>query len=227
LDQDVAELDGEARHLRRMLAIRSRFEGLGARSATLEAVLDTMRDAALLVDSGRRITYANRAGEALLRQGELLVVERGRLGAARQPSHTTLVAAIAAACDPSASCAGAVRLERRDGRTSVTTVTPFKLPHRKGQALLLTHDDGTGTHQLALQLRRLFGLTRSEAQIAVRIGDGLAIAEIAAERRVAADTIRSQVKSLMAKLGCRRQSEVVALTKTIPLPPPEGIDVRI
>ena len=112
-------------------------------------------------------------------------------------------------------------LERRDGRTAVTTVTPFKLPHHKGQALLLTHDDGPAADELAPQLRRLFRLTQSEAEIAVRIGDGLTLAEIAAERRVSPDTIRSQAKALMAKLGCRRQSEVVALVKTIPLPPPE------
>lgn len=227
LDDDVAALDREARHLRRMLAIRSRFEAQGRHSATLEAVLDSMRDAALLVGPDQMVSYVNHAADAMLRRGDLLALQQRRLSTAGRASHTRLQAAIAAACDAGAPTAGAVLLDRRDGRSAVATLTPFKLPHGRREALLLTHDDDGAANELGPQLQRLFRLTRSEAEIAVRIGDGLSVAEIAAERQVGGETIRSQVKALMAKLGCRRQSEVVALVKTIPLPPTGELNVRI
>ena len=53
----------------------------------------------------------------------------------------------------------------------------------------------------------------------MRVGEGSTVQEMADERQVRPDTVRSQLKALMAKLGCRRQSEVVALIKAIPLPP--------
>lgn len=217
MDDEVAALDLEAKDLRRMLAIRSRFEAQRRESSTFEAVLDHMRDAAFLVGEDRRISYANMAAEAMLKSGQVLVSERGKACPAGRSGAARMQTAIEAACAPDAPAASAVLLERSDGRNAVMTVTPFRLPHGPRQALLLIHDDKVAADKIGPQLRQLFGLTQSEAVIAMRVGDGLTVIDIAAERRVAAETIRSQMKTMMAKLGCRRQSEVVALIKGIPL----------
>ncbi|HET9427228.1 MAG TPA: LuxR C-terminal-related transcriptional regulator [Allosphingosinicella sp.] len=217
MDEEVRALDQDAKHLRRMLAIRSRFEAQGRQSATYEAVLDHMRDAAILVGEDRRVSFANLAAETLLKQGHVLIVKCGRICPAGRDGAARMQTAIEAACAPGAAVATAVLLERSDGRNAVMTVTPFKLPHGSRQALLLIHDDKVAAEELGPQLRQLFGLTQSEAAIAMRVGDGLTVIDIACERGVAAETIRSQMKTMMAKLGCHRQSEVVALIKAIPL----------
>lgn len=53
-----------------------------------------------------------------------------------------------------------------------------------------------------------FGLTRAEARIAIAITLGLSVEQIAEQR--------SQVKSMLAKMGCTRQSEVVSRVLSLP-----------
>lgn len=55
------------------------------------------------------------------------------------------------------------------------------------------------------------GLTAAEAAIARGLGEGLTVAQLAANREVSVHTVRTQLKAAMAKLGVRRQAELVAL----------------
>jgi DNA-binding CsgD family transcriptional regulator len=50
----------------------------------------------------------------------------------------------------------------------------------------------------------------------VGLGQGLTVQEIAARRGVALATIRSQMQSLMAKTGARRQAELVGMLSSMP-----------
>jgi DNA-binding CsgD family transcriptional regulator len=61
-----------------------------------------------------------------------------------------------------------------------------------------------------------FGLTRAEARIAIAFALGLSVEQIAERRCKAVSTIRSQVKSMLAKMGCTRQSEVVSRVLSLP-----------
>jgi DNA-binding CsgD family transcriptional regulator len=60
-------------------------------------------------------------------------------------------------------------------------------------------------------LQEAYGLTRSEADVAIRLADGDSIPEISDRRRSAVGTVRIQVKSVLLKMGARRQSEVVRI----------------
>lgn len=60
-------------------------------------------------------------------------------------------------------------------------------------------------------LRKIFGLTNSEAAIAVELSLGRDIDEIAEMRQVSTGTLRAQLKSIFLKTSTRRQSELVAL----------------
>lgn len=69
---------------------------------------------------------------------------------------------------------------------------------------------------LAGRLRELFGLSKAEADIAVALGQGRCMAEIAAERCVSANTMYSPLKSIMAKMECSRQAEIAAAVAALP-----------
>ena len=60
------------------------------------------------------------------------------------------------------------------------------------------------------EMRIRFGLTPRETDIAVALGGGRSIASIAEGLSLAKETVRVHVKSIFAKLGVRRQSEVVS-----------------
>jgi DNA-binding CsgD family transcriptional regulator len=60
-------------------------------------------------------------------------------------------------------------------------------------------------------LRQIFRLTASEAQVAVALAEGHDIDEIAEMRGVSPGTLRAQLRSIFAKTDTRRQAELVGL----------------
>jgi DNA-binding CsgD family transcriptional regulator len=64
----------------------------------------------------------------------------------------------------------------------------------------------------------LFDLTPSEARIARAVGAGQTVEAIAAERRVSRETVRHQLKAVLAKAGISRQAELARLLAGIAVP---------
>lgn len=60
-------------------------------------------------------------------------------------------------------------------------------------------------------LRLLFGLTQTEAKVALLLGKGLRSEEVAAELRVSANTVAFHLRNVFSKTGVARQTDIVAL----------------
>lgn len=67
-------------------------------------------------------------------------------------------------------------------------------------------------------IQGLFDLTPAEARIARAVGNGDSAADIAAATGRAEQTVRGQLKAILAKTGLHRQSELVGLLRGIPIP---------
>ena len=61
----------------------------------------------------------------------------------------------------------------------------------------------------------LFGLTQAEARVALQIGAGKSVNEIAEASGVKVGTIRSQVISIFAKTGLNRQQDVALFVRDL------------
>ncbi|MEZ0221665.1 helix-turn-helix transcriptional regulator [Tardiphaga sp. 20_F10_N6_6] len=71
-------------------------------------------------------------------------------------------------------------------------------------------------------LRRLFGLTAAESQLAVELARGHNLLDISRSRRLSRTTIRSHLASLFVKTQTRRQAELVALLGRVAVLPSHG-----
>jgi DNA-binding CsgD family transcriptional regulator len=60
-------------------------------------------------------------------------------------------------------------------------------------------------------LRALFDFTPAEARVARGLAAGATVEELACAAGVSRNTVRSQLRGVMAKTGCRRQAEAVGL----------------
>ena len=60
-------------------------------------------------------------------------------------------------------------------------------------------------------VQSLFDLTPAEARVARSLSAGETVEKIASIGGVSLNTVRTQVRGVLEKTGCRRQSEVVAL----------------
>jgi DNA-binding CsgD family transcriptional regulator len=76
--------------------------------------------------------------------------------------------------------------------------------------LVLTQANRAPTTHTPL-LQALFDLTATEADLAARIGSGQTVEQIALIGAKGVETVRSQLKSVLAKTGCRRQADLARL----------------
>jgi DNA-binding CsgD family transcriptional regulator len=60
-------------------------------------------------------------------------------------------------------------------------------------------------------VQSLFDLTPAEARVARGLTNGETVEELASIGGVSHNTVRTQVRGVLDKTGCRRQAEVVAL----------------
>ena len=67
-------------------------------------------------------------------------------------------------------------------------------------------------------VQSLFDLTPAEARVARSLASGKTVEAIATEGGVSLNTVRTHVRHVLAKTGCERQAEVVALLTGIAQP---------
>lgn len=71
----------------------------------------------------------------------------------------------------------------------------------------------------AEHLRQLFALTLAEARLGEALAQGVSVAEYADQNKVSINTLRSQVRALLAKTGARNLREMVRLLAGLPPAP--------
>ncbi len=180
------------------------------------AILDRLELPILLVEADASVRYANTAAQAIIDGQSLIDAIKSNPGSGRASDGERLKAAVAAAC-----ANGAGRVVLLGGEDMVQPLVALVLPFHDGntshheRALVLLRSNKGASEILIQSLRRLFRLSPAEAAIAVSLGTGMDLNELARQRGVKLNTLRSQVASIMAKTGTRRQAQLVALVARI------------
>ncbi len=207
-------------HLQRALRMRQRLGELEHGQSLLAGGLEIPAAPTLLLDEQNLVTYVNQRAAALLAEPDSpLRLDRGMLVARDRDVHLRLQFAIG----------NAIRISRgedlplddvlrlpRSGRAALSLlISPLRSPpHAQtwphGAALVYVFDPEQLPRLAPDRVRRMFGLTAAEAQLAVALCRGATLDEIAVEREVSAHTILTQLKSLFGKTGTNRQTELVA-----------------
>lgn len=227
---EIAVFETLAPHVRRALQLQRQMARANAVAAGLAITLDHFPMAALLVDATARVAAMNNAAEALLRSpGSPLRLSSQRVIAAA-PSDASalrriiLQAAALAGGGPAAMSGDnpavappVLRLARTDGsgRIGVMAVPArdnSKFDPPAGTMVILFLSDPAAAPTLAPKLLMAqFGLSPTEAQVAAKLAAGERIEDIADARQVSRETVRAQVKSLLAKTDTRGQGQLIGL----------------
>lgn len=184
------------------------------RAETLHAVLENMPQGTILCDCHSKLLYANSVALSFLSAADGIQLDRGMVIAAHEDGKA-LRAAVAQACHKTAPRAETLFIRRAAGTPLVVSAAPVPEGEATRWALLLVHALSDLGEQAIYRLQHLFRLSPAEAEIAVKLANGLSLAEIADERQVSLGTVRTQLKSLAPKLGCRRQVEIAVLVGSI------------
>jgi DNA-binding CsgD family transcriptional regulator/PAS domain-containing protein len=202
-------------HLVRAIKIRGMLTTAEYKQELALGCLDQLRIGVLLLDGCGRIVYLNREAEKLMSSGFVLA-SANDLSLPRPEDTKTLRRLIAMATGRDKAAGG-------DMRYSVGTMpchlwaTP--LPHDRFSKEFLAASGGVAVfvsreHSPKLPWQRVaahYGLTPAEAKLAAALSEGEDLQAIAERFSIAYGTARHQLKSIFAKTGARRQSELVAM----------------
>jgi DNA-binding CsgD family transcriptional regulator len=184
---------------------------------------DAIGVAAFLIDRRGVVAALSGAAEAIVGAGGGLCLRRGRLGAARRDTDALVQAALGRALAGETMQQYWIEAPRKGevGSGADLLCEMFRLPQR---------DWDLGFHPRVLVVARLakdipamrtgplraaLGLTVAEAEIALRLANGEAREAIAADRATSAQTLATQIKSILRKSEVGREAELTALVNRL------------
>lgn len=205
-------LFGEAaRHARSAVRIGMALDRSGA--AYVSGALDSLSAAAFICDLDGNVESMTEAAEQLLRNGRLVVAGR-QLSAAHRAEAATLAEAIGR-MRRGGAMHGAVALSGLPAAAllvlDIAVVPPGAWSISPQPRLLVLARGGRADAAETIHLLGIvYGLTEAEAAVAAMIAIGQSRETVAEQRRVSLATVRSQLKTIFAKLGVTREGELVA-----------------
>lgn len=218
---DARLLDCLLPHLRRAMQVHHRLSRGASSTSPGLAALDALATALVVVDADMVVLVANAAAEAMAANGTALRIVSEKKGAglrrniltALQQKDQMALRALVKATATGGAPGGAVRLWDRSLTPAVAALvsplprrlseTPGGLIARvAGQALILLRDLRPESIAPSSDLlRKLFGLTPTEAEVARSLYGGATKSAVAAGRGLRESTIRTHVNSILLKTG--------------------------
>lgn len=180
-------------------------QGVELLSGTLEA----MSIDCLLIDGSGRVCAMNAGAERIVATAKPLQVTAGRLSSSTPDLARQIDLAVRGVLRgvphkrlklPAGRRLDMFRLSRRDWSMSFAPA-----------AILVIRDSATQLRAETELVAQAYGLSRAETEVALMLTRGMERGQIAAARGVSILTLRTQIRSVYDKTGCRRESELVAL----------------
>lgn len=213
-------------HLCRSFELMMLVNKARGQATDLQAALDAMGPALLLIDGDGRVVCMNRSAEEKLRSGDGIGIFKSRLSSSSPRvagviREAALRAALFAegsrrrsAPDLPPAVVVVPRAERQPMGLVFMPLRPandLRARAARARVLVVIHDPDDRVILDPATVAALHGLTPTEAQAAVAIASGKTLAEFAQARGCSEETARTHLKRVLDKTGARRQAELVHL----------------
>ena len=209
-------------HLQQALRTQDHLSGLVRSARDVAEAVDGMRNGVFVVGPSCAVTYANRAAEDIVAIGDGPVLRWGRIGLGVPSANARLQRCVADALgsnDSGARHGNSLLCPRTaELRPYVIHVVPFaSVPpdRRQPRALVIVVDPERQAEPHRELLGRLFGLTRAEAEVALRVLRGDGLRPISDELTLSIATVKTHLQRVFTKTGTHRQAELVRLLLTV------------
>jgi DNA-binding CsgD family transcriptional regulator len=222
-EEDIALCRALFGHLARAIELQERIGGLADAKQTAEDALHRLPAGVVTLDEAARVVFANRAGEAILSAGDGLALVDGALCATRTDDDRALKRLIGEAIATGLGSGGTLSVPRPSGkRPYAVTVSPAArhaamFGDSRPVATLFLTDPEAAPALPRDALRRLYGLTAREGELAAALAAGARVEDAAECLGIAAATARTYLKRILDKTDTHSQAQLVALLlRTVP-----------
>ncbi|WP_420997852.1 helix-turn-helix transcriptional regulator [Cupriavidus sp. 30B13] len=232
---DITDVTDGAAHRRHRLArvlphwaraarMQQRNMELSGLAALGLAGLDTLDFGVMVLQADMRVRYANVWAEALVQADSHLALDHGVLRAREPALHATLHRLLERAMQPHGTgpAAGSWMHITSGGQPVPIIVLPLvsrqpvEGPWQLPFAMVLMGNSESRSVLDSAVLSSLFGLSRKESLVAIRLAAGDTLNEIAGREFVSPHTVRVHIRDILRKTGTHRQSELVRLLHLLP-----------
>jgi DNA-binding CsgD family transcriptional regulator len=224
-DQALAVLQRVMDHLPHVFRLYDLFQRQKDRVAWLCNALDKMPHPIMVTDVHGRIRYMSPSCDKLEKAAPSLLTRGDKIGCTVPSFHSHLLRLIRTACmEPADLPPAFLTISDPLGRPSLEiTVTPLRpeqtvIP-REGDALAMVIFRTPFTAPASRSLsKRPYGLSPTELRLAESLIEGTSLEAYAATRRIRISTVRTQIRSILAKTGTRNMVEMVSLLSGLQIP---------
>lgn len=217
-----------APHIRRAFGLQRQFYGVNFQTEALEAALDLLETPMLIVTGAGKVTFANKAAEQKFAEDQYpLFMTFGQLSFRQAELDNEFRSALKVATgmrhEHGEIHQRTLRLPIDEKLFHLLGIFPLatNLPNRSFAAVdaaraqrfaLISIVDPTArlrTPETTVQLA--LGITPAEARLAIATANDVTLKDFADQRGISFNTVRSQMRSILDKLGLKRQSQLTAL----------------
>lgn len=205
-------------HFQRAMTLTNRLQTLEIQRDGALASLDALSLGLVLAGADGRIIFANSVAERHLQAGVAITSLRGHLCVRDGRSHEILKQSIRAtaalAYGKSVASPPLIVLPSHEETRLSLLVCPaprarhFSGPNAPAVAIYIG-EPGRKPASLQDFVMQLYGLTPAEARLLMALLDGERLQETADRLQVSLNTVKTQLRSLFAKTGHRRQADLI------------------
>lgn len=222
-DKAVSQFNARIRSLQQPLARAARlhvaFRRMGRALSAANQALQYLSVGVVLTDADGQALEVNALAATILRAEDGLQIRDGRLTAVRSFEAAKLAAAIAGNRHNGAVAEdGHILIGRRGGeRPYAVTIAPLNTEDGTrdshiNMVLIVNPDWQTPSER---SVAAFFGLSPAESRLAGALMKGRKLGEIARDSKVEITTLRTQLSSILRKVGVERQVDLVRVLSSI------------
>ncbi|GFG68803.1 LuxR family transcriptional regulator [Mycolicibacter senuensis] len=210
-------------HLQQALRCQARLAAADRRAVDLANVTEALRQAVIVVTTDSRIVYANAAAEDMLRSGGGLRMRGGRLEAVAASADNALQRGIhdaLAAGDSTPSGSSVLCTRPANQRPYIIEVLPAESAAGGSarRAMVMVFDPEHESDTTPALLRRHYGLTAGETEVAVMVLSGSGVKDIAERMSLSQATVKTHLQHVFDKTGTHRQADLIRLLLSLRSP---------
>jgi len=185
-------------------------------SSIAAQALDQLNTGVIVTDSCAEVVEINRVAENIVQLEDGLLIRNDRLCARRAFETVKVIKLIAGATeeDKSGAASGRMLIGRCDGLPAyVLSVAPLRsgLAVDNPQYAMIIVVDPARNSPSEKELAEFFGLTPAEARLAAALLTGKTLSQIATSSGIRITTLRTQLGSILRKVGTQRQSDLIRI----------------
>lgn len=217
--QDKERLRPLVPFLQRATEVNFTLAGLQRQVNLTSTAVEAVAPALLLLNQAGGVMYANQAARAVLDRQDGLCLRDGRLSASRVKEEAAVQGFLKAETTES----GTLQIARSSGlppltllRLPVADEEPGTPDARQARLAIVIQNPGAALSPDMEAFAQAYGLSPAEKRLATELVAGYLPKEAASRLGVSLSTVRTQMASVYAKTGVRREPELIRLVMSMP-----------